>query len=153
MSIGQETKVSHDAPKTILQLVKWTPCFTSCMQTNPSHIFSWQPAPSKKSERYSSNSLQFIKSAIRSKVFKRIHFEQGQARWWCHLTGPRPYAKRRVQGGRKIKVLLRDLPLTPKQRHRLLDYTKSFLSLWIRALQCSIDVSIVMGGFRFVRIP
>ena len=45
------------------------------MQTNPSHIFSLHLAPSKKSERYSSNSLQFIQSAIRLKVFKRIHFE------------------------------------------------------------------------------
>ena len=31
----------------------------------------------------------------------------------------------------KIKVLLNELPLTSKERRRLLDYTKSFLPLWI----------------------
>ena len=34
----------------------------------------------------------------------------------------------------KIKVLLSELPLTVKERHRLLSYTKSFLPLWIRVL-------------------
>ena len=46
----------------------------------------------------------------------------------------------------KINRLLRDLPLTSKERQRLLMYTKSFLPLWIRVLQYSIDVSIVVGG-------
>ena len=50
----------------------------------------------------------------------------------------------------KIKVLLSELPLTVKERHRLLKYTKSFLSLWMRVLQCSTDVSIVVGGFLLV---
>ena len=55
------------------------------------------------------------------------------------------------------KVVLREkigvtgeLPLTVKERHRLLDYTKSFLPLWMRVLQYSIDVSIVVGGFLLV---
>ena len=47
----------------------------------------------------------------------------------------------------KIKVLLSELPLTVKERHRRLDYTKSFLPLWIRLLQCSVEVSIMVGGF------
>ena len=47
----------------------------------------------------------------------------------------------------KIKVLLSELPLKVKERHGLLSYTKSFLPLWIRVLQCSIDVSIVVGRF------
>ena len=50
----------------------------------------------------------------------------------------------------KIRVLLSELPLTVKERHGLLDYTKSFLPLWIRVLQYSIDVSIVLGGFLLV---
>ena len=52
----------------------------------------------------------------------------------------------------KIRVLLSELPLTVKERHRLLDYTKSFLSLWMRVLQFqySIDVSIVLRGFLLV---
>ena len=28
----------------------------------------------------------------------------------------------------------------PGERHRLLNYTKSFLPLWMRVLQCSIEV-------------
>ena len=47
----------------------------------------------------------------------------------------------------KIRVLLCELPLTVKERHRLLNYTKSFLPLWMRVLQCSIEISIVVGGF------
>ena len=50
----------------------------------------------------------------------------------------------------KIRVLLCELPLTVKERHRLLNYTKSFLPLWMRVLQCSIEVSIVVGGFLLV---
>ena len=50
----------------------------------------------------------------------------------------------------KFRVLLSELPLTVKERHRLLDYTKSFLPLWMRVLQYSIDVSIVVGGFLLV---
>ena len=34
----------------------------------------------------------------------------------------------------KIRVLLSKLQLTVKERHRLLDYTKSFLSLCMRVL-------------------
>ena len=56
----------------------------------------------------------------------------------------------KVELSGKIKVLLGDLPLTSKERHRLLDYTKSCLPLWMRAFRCSIDVSIVVGGFLFV---
>ena len=101
MSIGSETKDSHDARKTTLQLVKWTPCFTSCIQTDPSHIFFLAfSSPSKKSERYmySSNSLQFIQSAIRLKIFKRFHFEvcitlQIEKGDGGDLAGPRPNAK------------------------------------------------------------
>ena len=50
----------------------------------------------------------------------------------------------------KIRVLLRELPLTVKERHRLLIYTKSFLPLWTRVLQCSIEVLIMVGGFLLV---
>ena len=46
----------------------------------------------------------------------------------------------------KIRVLLRELPLTCKERHRLITYAKSFLPLWIRVLQISLDASIVVGG-------
>ena len=46
----------------------------------------------------------------------------------------------------KIRVLLRELPLTCKERHRLIMYAKSFLPLWIRVLQISLDASIVVGG-------
>ena len=49
-----------------------------------------------------------------------------------------------------IRVLLSELPLTVKERHRLLDYAKSFLPLLMRVLQYSIDVSIVLGGFLLV---
>ena len=35
----------------------------------------------------------------------------------------------------KIRVLLCELPLTVKEQHRLLNYTKSFLPLWMRVLQ------------------
>ena len=52
------------------------------------------------------------------------------------------YQKVELSG--KINVLLSELPLTVKERHRLLYYTKSFLPLWMRVLQCSIDVSIVV---------
>ena len=47
----------------------------------------------------------------------------------------------------KIRVLLCELPLTAKERDRLLNYTKSFLPLWMRELQCSIEVLIVVGEF------
>ena len=47
----------------------------------------------------------------------------------------------------KIKVLLSELPLSVKERHRLLDYAKSFLPLWIRLPQCSVEVSFMVGGF------
>ena len=47
----------------------------------------------------------------------------------------------------KIRVLLRELPLTCEERHRLITYVKSFLPLWIRVLQMSLDTSIVVGGF------
>ena len=50
----------------------------------------------------------------------------------------------------KIRVLPCELPLTIKERHRLLIYTKSFLPLWMRVLQCSIEVSIMVGGFLLV---
>ena len=56
----------------------------------------------------------------------------------------------KVELSEKIRVLLSDLPLTVKVRHRLLDYTKSFLPLWMRVLQYSIDVSIVVRGFLLV---
>ena len=46
----------------------------------------------------------------------------------------------------KIKVLLGELPLTCEERHRLIMYAKSFLLLWIRVLQVSLDASIVVGG-------
>ena len=45
----------------------------------------------------------------------------------------------------KIRVLLRELPLTCEERHRLITYAKS-LSVWIRVLQISLDASIVVGG-------
>ena len=56
----------------------------------------------------------------------------------------------KVELSEKIRVLLSELPLTVKERHRLMDYTKSFLPLWMRVLQCSIDVSIVVGEFLMV---
>ena len=56
----------------------------------------------------------------------------------------------KVELNEKIRVLLSELPLTVNERHRLLDYTKSFLPLWMRVLQCSTDVSIVVGGFLLV---
>ena len=46
----------------------------------------------------------------------------------------------------KIRVLLRELPLTCEERHRLITYAKSFLPLWIRVLQISFDALIVVGG-------
>ena len=46
----------------------------------------------------------------------------------------------------KIRVLLRELPLTCEERHRLMTYVKSFLPLWIRVLQINLDASIVVGG-------
>ena len=55
-----------------------------------------------------------------------------------------------VEFSEKIRVLLCELPLTVKERHRLLIYTKSFLPLWMRVLQCSIEVSIMVGGFLLV---
>ena len=45
------------------------------------------------------------------------------------------------------KVELSELPLSVKERHRLLDYTNSFLPLWMRVLQCTIEVSMMVGGF------
>ena len=56
----------------------------------------------------------------------------------------------KVELSEKIKVLLNKLPLLVKERHRLLNYTKSFLPLWTRVLQCSIEVSIIVGGFLLV---
>ena len=56
----------------------------------------------------------------------------------------------KVELSEKIKVLLSELPLSVKERHRLLNYTNSFLPLWMRVLQCSIEVSIMMGGFLLV---
>ena len=50
----------------------------------------------------------------------------------------------------KIKVFLSELPLSVKECHRLLNYTNSFLPLSMRVLQCSIEVSIMMGGFLLV---
>ena len=44
-----------------------------------------------------------------------------------------------------IRVSLRELPLTCEERHRLITYAKSFLPLWIRILQISLDASIVVG--------
>ena len=55
-----------------------------------------------------------------------------------------------VEFSGKIRVLLCELPLTVKERHRFLNYTKSFLPLWMRVLQCSIEVSIMVGGFLLV---
>ena len=46
----------------------------------------------------------------------------------------------------KIRVLLRELPLTCEERHRLITYVKSFLPLWIKVFQISLDASIVVGG-------
>ena len=46
----------------------------------------------------------------------------------------------------KIRVLLRELPLTCEERHRLITYAKSFFPLWIRVLQISFDASIAVGG-------
>ena len=56
----------------------------------------------------------------------------------------------KVELSENNKVLLSELPLSVKERHRLLNYTKSFLPLWMRVLQCSIEVSIMMGGFLLV---
>ena len=46
----------------------------------------------------------------------------------------------------KIRLLLRELPLTCEERHRPITYAKSFLPLWIRLLHISLDASIVVGG-------
>ena len=46
----------------------------------------------------------------------------------------------------KIRVLLRELPLTCEERHRLIMYAKRFLPLWIRVLQISLDALIAVGG-------
>ena len=46
----------------------------------------------------------------------------------------------------KIRVVLRELPIACEERHRLITYAKSFLPLWIRVLQISLDASIVVGG-------
>ena len=53
----------------------------------------------------------------------------------------------KVELSKRIKVILKYLPLSVKEQHRLLNYTKSFLPLWMRVLQCSIEVSIMVGGF------
>ena len=55
-----------------------------------------------------------------------------------------------VELSEKIKVLLSELPLSVKERHRLLNCTNSFLPLRMSVLQCSIEVSIMMGGFLLV---
>ena len=52
----------------------------------------------------------------------------------------------KVELSGKIRVLLRELPLACEERHRLMTYAKSFLPLWIRVLQISLDASIVVGG-------
>ena len=56
----------------------------------------------------------------------------------------------KVELSEKIKVLLSELPLSVKERHRLLNHTNSFLPLWMRVLQYCIEVSIMMGGFLLV---
>ena len=56
----------------------------------------------------------------------------------------------KVELSEKFKVLLSELPLTVKERHRRLNYTKSFLLLWMRVLQCSIEVLIMVGRFLLV---
>ena len=40
----------------------------------------------------------------------------------------------KVELSEKIKMLLSELPLSVKERQRLLNYTKSFLPLWMRVL-------------------
>ena len=52
----------------------------------------------------------------------------------------------KVELSGKIRVLLRELPLTCEERDRLMKYAKSFLPLWIRVLQISLDASIVVRG-------
>ena len=52
----------------------------------------------------------------------------------------------KVELSGKISELLRELPLTCKERQRLMSYTKSFLPLWIRVLQRRLDATIVVGG-------
>ena len=56
----------------------------------------------------------------------------------------------KVELSEKIKVLLSELPLSVKERHRLLNCTNTFLPLWMRVLQCNMEVSIMMGGFLLV---
>ena len=56
----------------------------------------------------------------------------------------------KVELSEKIKVLLSELPLSVKERHRLLNYSKSFLPLWMRVLECSIEVLIMVGRFLLV---
>ena len=56
----------------------------------------------------------------------------------------------KVELSEKIRVLLSELPLTVKERHRLLNYKKSFLPLWMIVLHSSIEVSIVVGRFLLV---
>ena len=56
----------------------------------------------------------------------------------------------KVKLSEKIKVLLSELPLSVKERYRFLNYTKSFLPLWMRVLQYNIEVSIMVGGFLLV---
>ena len=50
----------------------------------------------------------------------------------------------------KIRVLLRELPLTCEERHRLITYANRLLPLWIRVLQRSLYVTIVVGGILFM---
>ena len=52
----------------------------------------------------------------------------------------------KVELSGKISELLRELPLSCKERQRLMSYTKSFLPLWIRVIQRSLDATIVVGG-------
>ena len=56
----------------------------------------------------------------------------------------------KVELSEKIKMLLSELPLSVKERHRRFTYTKSFLLLWMRVLQCNTEVSIMVGGFLLV---
>ena len=76
---------------------------------------------------------------VREELMFYIHLSMEEVQSMCQ----------KVELNEKLRLLLSELPLMDKERHRLLDYTKSFLPLWMRILQCSIDVSTVVGGFMF----
>ena len=56
----------------------------------------------------------------------------------------------KVELSEKIRVLLSELPLTCKERQRLLTCTERFLPFWFRVLRHTLEATIVIGGLLLV---